>query len=63
MKRQILLPGFWEGWRHTFANVLEDAPLHMHLLNVLIMPTYPAVFCALVCYNTLVKLRTKKSPN
>ena len=51
---------FWEGWHHSLLNIAEEATLAEHLLNLLIIVTYPAAYVVCVGY---VKLKAKKSPN
>jgi hypothetical protein len=51
---------FWEGWRQSLLNVLEEATLAEHLLNLIIIVTYPIAYVLCFAY---VKLQTKKTPN
>jgi len=45
--------GFIEGFTDTCANVMGEATLPMHLLNLCILVTYPVVWCGVWCVVTV----------
>lgn len=51
---------FREGWRQSLRNVLEEATLAEHLLNLVIIVTYPLAYIIYVAY---VKFKAKKTPS
>lgn len=42
--------GFKEGFVHSCKNVLEEATLPMHILNLLIISTYPVTWLGVWLY-------------